>query len=164
MRPILRHDDLGMEVAVWHLGVVHMKQISIAVLFTGALVVSAPLYALEDEVVLEPQTQNGVMFLSGGVGLDERAAMQHLQHQFTLWLSFEKEGITGHDSDTEVTIKDAKGTIVLETQTEGPWLMVKLPPGRYQVMAWKDKAMGKRDIVVSAKGVLRQVVHLSDRG
>lgn len=141
-----------------------MKHILLTAIFAGALMTGATWAASDDEFELEPRVQNGVIFLSGGVGLDEREAMQSVQNQYTLWLSFDKKGNTGHDSDTEVSIRDTRGDVVLETTTDGPWLMVKLPPGRYEVLAWQDSVWGKRNITVSGKGMVRQVVRLHEKG
>lgn len=38
-------------------------------------------------------------------------------------------------SDVQVTIKDGSGNTVLETVTEGPYLLVKLPVGKYSLDA-----------------------------
>ena len=38
-------------------------------------------------------------------------------------------------SDVPVTISDESGKIVLDTVAEGPFLLVKLPPGKYSLDA-----------------------------
>lgn len=38
-------------------------------------------------------------------------------------------------SDVPVTISDESGKIVLDTVAEGPFLLIKLPPGKYSLAA-----------------------------
>ncbi len=38
-------------------------------------------------------------------------------------------------SDVQITIKDASGSTVLATVTKGPYLLAKLPPGKYSLDA-----------------------------
>lgn len=88
---------------------------------------------------LEPKSDKGITYLSGGIGVDERDALRARAIDYNLRLSFAEK--TGHYlSDVEVVIRDATGTTVLEAVSQGPWFFVKLPVGRYTVMA---TAIGK---------------------
>ncbi len=141
-----------------------MKRSLFAAFIAGSLVASLNALASEDEeFLLEARNQNGVIYLSGGVGLDERDAMQAVQHQYTLWLSFVQMGDATLSADTEVAIRDAKGKLILEATAEGPWLMVKLPAGRYRVNAQQDDAWGSQTVTVGRKGVTRQAVRLNEK-
>ena len=100
---------------------------------------------------LKVQTQNGIPFVSGGFGIDERAALHAMGQKDNLEMSFalqNKEYIGG----AKVLIKDEKGKQVLEAVSDGPLFYVKLPEGKYIVMA---TAQGK---------TLRQVVEVPSKG
>ncbi len=141
-----------------------MKRSLITAVIAGSLLASINVPASEDdEFLLEPRTQNGVIYLSGGVGLDERDAMQAVQHEYTLWLSFEQKDEAALSADTEVAIRDAKGRLILAATTEGPWLMVKLPAGRYRVSATQEDAWGSKTVAVGSKGVTRHAIRLQDK-
>jgi hypothetical protein len=99
----------------------------------------------------EVQTHNGIPYVSGGIGLDERAELRALSKTDNLKLSFalqNKEYIGG----AEVTIKDSNGREILETASEGPLFFTKLPAGIYTVEA---TAMGE---------TLDRTVHVPSEG
>ncbi len=135
----------------------------IAAMIAGSLMASANVPAADEEFLPELRSQNGVIYLSGGVGLDEREAMQAVRNEYSLWLTFAQTGVTAYSSDTEVAIRDSKGALVLEATAEGPWLMIKLPPGRYRVTARQDETSGSHNVTVNVKGVTRQVVRLQEK-
>ena len=57
-----------------------------------------------------------------------------------------------------VRLADTKGSVVLDTVTDGPMLLAKLPPGRYQVMA---EVRGQtRTATVDATGGAKRVTML----
>ncbi|CAH2773485.1 MAG: hypothetical protein CBARDMAM_0270 [uncultured Caballeronia sp.] len=84
------------------------------------------------------QTQDGVSYTSGGMGLDESHTLIRAQAHWPLSLRF-----TGPTSDyladVHVRIADAKNTEVRKADAQGPYMLVKLPPGHYTVYArYKD--------------------------
>ncbi|MFC0398365.1 carboxypeptidase-like regulatory domain-containing protein [Paraburkholderia rhizosphaerae] len=100
------------------------------------------------------QQQGAVSFTSGGVGLDESHALRAAEHDWPLSLRF-----TGPSSeylaDVHVKISDAHGGDVLDTTSRGPYMLVKLPPGRYTVQAsYKDHAQ-TRTVTVPANGTTK---------
>ena len=54
-------------------------------------------------------------------------------------------------SDVKVTIADAAGKRLLDTTSEGPWFLAKLPAGNYQIAATFAGKAEKRTIAVGAK-------------
>jgi len=100
---------------------------------------------------LTAKTSNGVSYLSGGFGEDERERLRNIAGGDNLELSFalqNKEYLGG----ANVLIKDAKGNNVLEAVSGGPLFLVDLPTGSYTVEA---TAMGK---------TLKQAVHVTSKG
>jgi hypothetical protein len=93
------------------------------------------------------QTVGRVSYVSGGVGTSSLDRLGSLARDFNLKLVFAlKSG--DYVSGVKVTIADAAGKQLLDTTSEGPWFLAKLPAGNYQVVAtFADKAE-KRTIAV----------------
>ena len=110
-----------------------MKKLSMAViavffLFSAA---SGPAAFVD----IQKGKTDDVEFMTGGVGLGERQAMEEKARDYNLKLVFAI--IQGNYlADIPVTIaKRGTGEKVLETVTNGPWLFAKLPHGWYVVKA-----------------------------
>jgi hypothetical protein len=104
----------------------------VCVFLLGLLSVGLPsdLSGLPPEIKMD----RGIMYVSGGIGLDERETLRLVGQDYDLRLSFaEKAG--NYLSDVEVVIKDAGGKTALETVSQGPWFFAKLPEGRYTILA-----------------------------
>ena len=100
---------------------------------------------------LAMKTANGISYVSGGFGIDERETLRTLSQDDNVELSFalqDKEYIGG----ANVLIRDDTGAAVLKTISDGPLFFAKLPPGKYTVEA---TAMGK---------TLKQVAHVESKG
>ncbi|MFM0645666.1 carboxypeptidase-like regulatory domain-containing protein [Paraburkholderia bryophila] len=100
-----------------------------------------------------PQIQHkgDVAFVSGGVGQDESKALQHAQSQWPLSLRFTGPG-SDFLADVHVRVVDAHDGEVLSTTSRGPYMLVKLRPGRYTVHAqYKDRDQSKA-VTIPAKG------------
>ena len=101
------------------------------------------------------QTFGGVSYITGGIGLDESAAMKAAEKDFTLSLLFAQTKRGEFVSDVTVSIKDKTGKIVLEAMSDGPVLLARLPAGAYTVSADYDGKVLVRKVQVDAKGVAR---------
>ena len=85
-------------------------------------------------VSIQKGSANGVTYETGGVGIEERAAMDHSIHAYDLRLVF--SNTKGWDlASIPVQIKSADGKVLLSEEANGPWLWVNLPPGSYVVSA-----------------------------
>ncbi len=79
-------------------------------------------------------TQNGVSFISGGIGMDSEERLKAREKEFNLKLVFTLvEG--NYVADVGVTIKNAAGKTMVEHVADGPFFMAKLPAGAYSVTA-----------------------------
>ncbi len=78
-----------------------------------------------------------VVFVSGGIGYCESQAMQNASKEYPLELVFVQKTISHESYLAEIPVKitDAKGNLVLDTVTKGPYLLAKIPAGRYTVTA-----------------------------
>lgn len=76
------------------------------------------------------QTSDGVSYITGGVGKDERAELKKLFKDYTCRIELaNKHGEYLYKA--RICILDAKGKEILETDTGGPWLLVDLAEGEY---------------------------------
>lgn len=77
---------------------------------------------------------HAIPYMSGGVGLDERAALQEMATKDNLKLSFALQN-RDYLSDVNVVIVDHNGNKILAATSDGPWLFTALPAGTYTVRA-----------------------------
>lgn len=100
------------------------------------------------------QQQGGVEFVSGGVGLDESRALQAARSRWPLSLRF-----TGRNAeflaDVHVQIVDAHGASVLDTTSRGPYMLVRVRPGRYTVHVSHDGVNKASAVTVGSNGSAR---------
>ena len=93
-----------------------------------------------------------VEYVSGGVGLDESAAFKREASSWPLAMRF--IGPTAdYLADVHVRIVDRQGAEVLSTDSRGPYMLAKLPPGNYTVHArYKDQEQTRAVTVSSRPG------------
>lgn len=98
----------------------------------------------EENASLPPvKTQGQTQFLSGGIGKDESDAILQARNSWPLTLELTQltqlteaaSPTAEYISDVQIIIKDALGNTVLDTTAEGPYLLVKLPAGKYSLDA-----------------------------
>jgi hypothetical protein len=111
------------------------------------------------EPVLQPRTEGGVTFISGGVGMDEREALKKVEADYNLRLLFAARESGEFVADVKVTIRDAKGKTVLETVAGGPRLFVKLTPGSYKITAENNGTPMTRAVTISPKRSVSQAFY-----
>ena len=108
---------------------------------TAAVLVGAALAAVASDAARAQmpaaQTQNDVQYVMGGIGSDESEAIKSAMKDYSLALIFARpqEGGAAYLSDVQVRIENEAGKPVLEVKPDGPYLLVKLPPGSYKVTA-----------------------------
>jgi hypothetical protein len=81
------------------------------------------------------QSAQGWKFLEGGVGATETESMESERGNYSLWIMTAARTSGAHLADAQVTIVNDKGEQVFERRLDGPWLMIDLPLGRYEVRA-----------------------------
>ena len=90
---------------------------------------------------------SGVKFIVGQVGETQEEVMKAAQGKFNLKLVFALvEG--AYVADVNVAIKDRNGKMVLEQLVPGPFLLVQLPPGTYEVTATYEGKPRTRKVTV----------------
>lgn len=99
---------------------------------------------------LTPQTASGIAYITGGVTIDERQEMMAQRNNYSLLLKVAaKSG--KYLGDSVVKITDQAGATVFECTTDGPWLLVDLPVGRYTVSATGLEITQSQKILISKK-------------
>ena len=110
----------------------------------------------------QPQQQEPVSFVSGGVGEDEERAIERLVPDYPLQLLFVTKGEPNqYLADVKVQIKDKSGNVVLDTTADGPFLLAKMPLGKYSISADHEGAVKRQTIHVGGKA--QRVVFVWDR-
>ncbi|WP_206997457.1 carboxypeptidase-like regulatory domain-containing protein [Trinickia mobilis] len=97
------------------------------------------------------QQQGDVSFVSGGVGSDESSALKRAQHDWPLAMRFTGPG-TEYLADVHVRIVNAHDGEVLNVQSRGPYMLVRLRPGRYTVHATYNGQDQKKTVTISGSG------------
>ena len=96
-------------------------------------------------------TSGQVKFVSGGVGEDSNTRIQALSKEFNLRLLFAAKD--GHYlADVAVTIADARGAKILDTVSQGPWLLATLAAGKYVITAIYEGTKVTRATTIPASG------------
>lgn len=113
----------------------------------GSGMLASPAHANDLPAV---QQQAGIEYLSGGIGLEESTAIEAESRKWPLTLLFSvvRWQRSVYTTDAKVSLRDARGKLLLRTQADGPFLLVRLTPGTYGVEATLDGKLLQRQIVL----------------
>ena len=85
-------------------------------------------------IITAGRTSQGFSYQFGGVGSDERDALEERAKGYNVKLVFaEKRGT--FVSGVSLQITTAKGAEIAALKVEGPWFYIQLPPGDYSIKA-----------------------------
>jgi hypothetical protein len=104
------------------------------------------------------KTQNGVAYVTGGVGEDEAAAMRAEAKHYPVSMFFAAGKDNAFLADVKVTVKSKAGKEVLNTAA-GPILLVNVPSGTYLVTAERNGKVLHRTVRVGKTGEKQIVFH-----
>ena len=100
--------------------------------------------------------------VSGGVGLEARAQLAQQEREANLKLVFtEPQG--SYLSDIGVKVFDRSGAVVLDTTSNGPWLLAKLSPGTYRIVA-TDQGTTREHRVTVGQGLKTLQISMPEQG
>jgi len=107
---------------------------------------------LSGSVVADNHTGGEAAFITGGVGASGRSEIEAVQDQYSLKLVF---AYTNGEflAEVKVVIRDAADNTLVATDADGPWLLVKLPAGSYQVAATVAGETKTEQVSVPASGL-----------
>jgi hypothetical protein len=149
-----------------------MKKAFLPLLAVAAMVCSSGPTWAADEVLapvepsatlpLPPEKQQGnVSYVSGGVPDEQLAAVKQARGKYPLVVElYQKAGAKSEfTSGAQVRLTDKAGKVVLDDRSEGPFMLVKLPPGSYRVQATLNgKTSAAQSVAVAATGSKRAVI------
>ena len=129
-----------------------MKQSATALLSAAAL-----LGALSAQAANPPiHFTNGIEYMSGGVGSDEAKFMETVSPRWAATLEFavkdpaDRQG-ADFAASVKVQVRDAaSGTALLNAVSDGPFMLARLEPGRYEVEATLNGQTLKQELTVQA--------------
>lgn len=101
--------------------------------------------ARSEEVVTTP---SGITFVSGGVSEEAVDRLRAMERDFNLKMVFALNN-GEYVADVRVQVVDPSNKVVLDTLTEGPWLLARLPAGSYQINATYGRSIERRAIAVA---------------
>ncbi|HLS17843.1 MAG TPA: carboxypeptidase-like regulatory domain-containing protein [Paenalcaligenes sp.] len=81
------------------------------------------------------QYHNGIPYITGGIGSDEATVFKEQRRKFPLSLNFGQEvgDRTAYAADVQVVIRDEDDHTIFNINSEGPYCLVDLEPGDYEV-------------------------------
>ena len=121
----------------------YVHSLAMPIVAVGILMFPAMLSAANTEpidssgVQIQRQDQNGVTYLSGGIGEDEAKAIQQATG-YNLHMTFSIGPEGKYVPDVDVVVQKATGQTVLTLSQSGPLVYVQLPPGKYTVVATRN--------------------------
>lgn len=128
-----------------------MNAIRLWAILLSAAMAALSLSAAAQDAVIQPKTADGVSYISGGVGHDEREALKQQAGDYNLRLAFAARS-GAYLAGVKVAIRNAAGHGVFSAEADGPWMYVKLPPGSYRVSADVAGVTMNRAVKVPKKG------------
>lgn len=130
---------------------------AIGMLLSPAMAPAASLEPVDSSgVQVQRQEQNGITYLSGGIGEDEAKAIQQTTG-YNLHMTFAIGAENKYIPDVDVVIEKAQGQTVLTLHDAGPLVYVQLPAGKYNVIATRNGEV-RRDVADVGSGAARNLV------
>ncbi|MCW8276182.1 carboxypeptidase regulatory-like domain-containing protein [Pseudomonas sp. PCH199] len=130
---------------------------TVGVLMLPAMLQAASLGPIDSSgVQVQRQEQNGIAYLSGGIGEDESRAIQQTTG-YNLHMTFSIGTENKYIPDVDVVIQKAPRQTVLTLSQAGPLVYVQLPAGKYTIVATRN-GEERRDTADIGSGAARNLV------
>jgi hypothetical protein len=126
-------------------------------------VFSLVLGAITAQALQVGKTPQGASFVSGGISHEELRVLHARREAYSLWVITAASKSGSYLSDVLLTIRDGKRKVVFNRRLDGPWLMIDLPLGRYEVEAALDGQAQQRTTTIH-RGDHHQVFFYFDTG
>jgi len=119
-------------------------------------------FAQSESALPAAQSVANVKYIQGGIGKDESTAMLREASRYPLSLVFSGGSNNHYVGDVDIRVRDSGGKTVLQTNAEGPIVLLDLPAGKYVIDAeYRDKTQTQR-IELSGKRSTRLDFHWKD--
>lgn len=107
--------------------------------------------------ILTEQSQDGVTYIDGGIGEAERDEIRRRAPEFNLVLLLtERDG--SYLAGAEVLVLDGKQQIRFTDDNAGPFLLLRLPPGRYEIRASVAGERQSSRVTIGPRGQQQRVL------
>jgi hypothetical protein len=120
--PTIAHQDERAE---------QMKQSFLVTMMLAGVVGWMPNAVAEIEI----HKQQGMRYVTGGGTPDSDKEMKDLAPRFPIHLFFAAKGLEERIEGVNITVRDVKGTVILEAESEGPVFFIDIGSGRYTIDA-----------------------------
>jgi hypothetical protein len=113
------------------------------------------------EAAMDPTVDrlNGIDYMSGGIGAEERARFDAAKPRFNTHFLFTAESDGEFLADVKVAVRDREGRTVFDLRDAGPMLWMQLPAGTYTVEAAYDGRLEKTTVRVGGRLQAMHVFH-----
>lgn len=89
--------------------------------------------AIDLEAGLIQKSQNGVVYVTGGVGADQQQALNKYRNDHNLHITFAQRKTGDYLSNVHVNIADKDGKTLVDIDDAGPILLAKVDAGTYRI-------------------------------
>ncbi len=98
----------------------------------------------------DPGLSNGAIpYMSAGVGEDRSSPTPQGPDPWTVKMVFAEQKSRSYVSDVDVVITDAQGKELVNAFSDGPWFLVSLPKGIYELQATYEGATVMQHVEIS---------------
>lgn len=111
---------------------------------------------------LKVETSGEARYVSGGVGEEERLALELMRGEFNVHLLFAVKRAGNYLADVEISVLDADKRELLSARSEGPFFLARLAPGTYTVAARYGDVAQSRSITVRGAGRAKLAFYWDD--
>lgn len=91
-------------------------------------------------------------FVVGGIGQEEIAQLNAERNNYSFWAITAVKGSGEHLADVRMQISDRSKRVVFDLVLSGPWLLIDLPPGIYEVEATYNGETHAKTTTIRAGG------------
>lgn len=112
-------------------------------------------------VQLVPHEQNGITYLTGGIGEDESRAIQQTKG-YNLHMTFSKGADNKYIADADVVIQTAQGQSVLSLSQVGPMVYVKLPADKYVIVGSRGGQEKRQTVAIDGASASSVIFHWNE--
>ena len=120
--------------------------------FVMTLMAASPVLSADASGLPAEAIQGNIRYITGGVGEDQAAAFKQAAATYPLELRFVQKATPKDEflAGVKVTIRDHSSKVLLNATSDGPFLLAKLPAGKYQIEADHDGVLKRHTVEIRA--------------
>ena len=129
----------------------------IAVFMLALFAATGVAIAAETVEPLVPQSSEGIRYLSGGIGEDELAQIEAAKTSYNVKILLAEK--SGHYiSEVRLTLSSLLGEKLVDIPSAGPFVLLQVPAGTYQIDATYEGHAQQRRITINTARPLSAVL------